>query len=98
MQDEVGDDVLSDVVAVEENMRWDISSILSRVQGLEVHAQVNMAKLDQGLAGLEASSGKVAVGGLGRVCVTVHAGLQEVKQLAQVVGVFCFFVCFTVFQ
>ena len=37
------------------------------VEGLEVHAQVNTVKLDQRLASLEASSGKVAVGGVGWV-------------------------------
>ena len=63
----VADGEQSDVVAVEEDMRREASPILSRVQGLEVHAQVNMVKLDQRLASLEASSGKVAVGGLGGV-------------------------------
>lgn len=41
-----------------------------------------MVKLDQQLASLEASSGKVAVGGLGGV----QAKLREVKQMAQLVG------------
>ena len=58
-------------------MRWEISPVLSRIQGLKVHAQTNMVKLDQRLIGLEANS--VADGGLD----IIREELMEARQKTQ---------------
>ena len=39
-----------------EIMEQEISPVLSRIQGLEAHAQVSMVKFDQRLLALEANS------------------------------------------
>ena len=54
IRDAVKEGALSDAVdGMKEGMRQEITPILKRVQGIEVHAHVNTAKLDQRLADLE---------------------------------------------
>ena len=67
---------------MKEGIRQEITPMLKRVQGLEVHSQTSIVKIDQRLANLEACSGKVGVGGLG----WVEKELGKVKLMAEVVG------------
>jgi hypothetical protein len=65
----------SDAVdAMKEVMKQEITPVLKRVQGIEVHAHVNTVKLNQRLADLE--SEVVGAGGLD----SVRGGLGEVQQ------------------
>ena len=68
IRDAIKDGALSDAIdGMKEGIRQEITPMLKRVQGLEVHSQTSIAKIDQRLAHLEACSGRVGVGGLGWV-------------------------------
>jgi hypothetical protein len=75
IKDAIRGGALSDAVdAMKEVMKQEITPVLKRVQGIEVHAHVNTVKLDQRLADLE--SEVVGAGGLD----SVRGGLGEVQQ------------------
>ena len=75
IRDVIREGALSDAInATKEGIRQEITPILKRVQGVEVHAHVNTAKLDQWLADLE--NDIVKAGGLD----LVQEGLMEVQQ------------------
>ena len=64
IRDMIKEGALLDAVdGMKEGMQQEVTPILKRVQGIEVHAQANIVKLDQRLASLVACSGKVGVGG-----------------------------------
>ena len=65
---------------MKEGIRQEITPMLKRVQGLEVHSQTSIAKIDQRLANLEACSGRVGVGGLGWVEKELAIKLFKVKR------------------
>ena len=60
-----------------EIMEQEISPVLSRIQGLEAHAQASMVKFDQRLLALEANSG------VGEGRDAVQGELKEVQQKTQ---------------
>ena len=75
IKDAIRGGALSDAVdAMKEVMKQEITPVLKRVQGIEVHAHVNTVKLDQRLADLE--SEVVKAGGLD----SVREGLKQVQQ------------------
>lgn len=75
IKDAIRGGALSDAVdAMKEVMKQEITPVLKRMQGIEVHAHVNTVKLDQRLADLE--SEVVGAGGLD----SVRGGLGEVQQ------------------
>ena len=54
IRDAIREGALSDAVdAMKEGMRQEISPVLKRVQGIEVHAHTSTVKLDQRLTDLE---------------------------------------------
>ena len=66
IKDAIRGGALSDAVdAMKEVMKQEITPVLKRVQGIEVHAHVNTVKLDQRLADLESEI--VGAGGLDSV-------------------------------
>ena len=66
IKDAIRGGALSDAVdAMKEVMKQEITPVLKRVQGIEVHAHVNTVKLDQRLADLESEIVKAE--GLGSV-------------------------------
>ena len=74
---------LSDAIeGMKEGIRQEGTPVLKRVQGLEVHSQTSIVKIDQRLANLEACSGKAGVSGLG----WIEKELRRVKLMAEVVG------------
>jgi len=75
IKDAIRGGALSDAVdAMKEVMKQEVTPVLKRVQGIEVHAHVNTVKLDQRLADLEGEV--VGAGGLD----SVRGGLGEVQQ------------------